>query len=104
MTPPAVSRRSFSLTALGALAAAGLGLGCRDDERLDVQCADAGELSPADADARAKSAYVDRSPDPLKACDRCDQFVASNAGCAGCKAVRGPVHPKGSCGLFKLRL
>ena len=65
-------------------------------------CTDVTGLSSEEVNQRNNVAtYVDFSPDPGKKCSLCVQFVpaAPNA-CGGCKVVKGPIHPDGTCKLF----
>lgn len=65
-------------------------------------CTDETGLSPDEVNTRnSVAAYVDHSPDPSKKCVDCAQYVpaAPNA-CGGCKVVKGPINPEGTCKLF----
>jgi hypothetical protein len=48
---------------------------------------------------------LDTAADPIKTCDRCQQFLPPPAAhaCGSCKVVKGPVNPKGGCKLFVLK-
>ncbi len=84
-----------ALTVLPAVALGAAGCGGRTD------CSDTSGLAPADAQMRSAQNYLETSPDPAKACDLCEQYVAPpQSGCGGCKVLKGTVNPKGSCTLF----
>jgi hypothetical protein len=59
-------------------------------------------LSTEDVLARRKLAYADIANDARKACISCQQFVSPTEDdqCGGCKILRGPIHPGGSCKAF----
>jgi hypothetical protein len=67
-----------------------------------VTCTDTTGLDQADIDARAAQNYLDTAPDPDKFCSVCDQFqpAPKEDACGGCKVLKGPIHPKGTCKLF----
>jgi len=52
--------------------------------------------------ARGALAYADKAPTPEKTCSRCSQWVAppEPSSCGGCKLLKGPIHPDGSCKAF----
>lgn len=82
-----------SLTVLPAATALGCG-GSTD-------CTDTSQLSPQEAQQRTDQNYLDTSPDPQKLCTLCEQYIpAEKSGCGGCKVLKGPINPKGSCNLF----
>ncbi|NUO51370.1 MAG: hypothetical protein HOV80_21155 [Polyangiaceae bacterium] len=67
----------------------------------NVTCDDTSGLSPEEAKARTDQNYLDTGPDPVKHCELCAQWVApAQAGCGGCKVLKGSISPKGSCNLF----
>ncbi len=87
----------LALLSLSAVVPAGLAACSRK-----TTCTDVTGLSGDDVNQRNNiAAYVDLSPDPGKKCSLCVQFVpaAPNA-CGGCKVVKGPIHPDGTCKLF----
>ena len=59
-------------------------------------------LTQDEIKTRTSLAYVDRSADPKKHCVDCQQYIAppSIDQCGGCKVLKGPVHPRGSCNVF----
>jgi hypothetical protein len=65
-------------------------------------CNDVSGLTADEANLRKTLAYVDRSPDQAKTCEKCQQWVEppSEDKCGGCKIMKGPVHPKGYCTAF----
>lgn len=88
---------SSGLRALTVLPAVAIfGCGGRAD------CSDTSSLAPGDVKAREDQNYLETTPDPAKACDRCEQWSAPEKGgdCGGCKVLKGSISPKGSCNLF----
>jgi hypothetical protein len=65
-------------------------------------CEDVTGLSPADLAVRRDTAvYVEVSADPAKKCSGCAQYEPKGPdACGGCKVVKGPINPEGSCKLF----
>jgi hypothetical protein len=66
------------------------------------KCDDTTGLSPEDLKVRKEVAvYEEKSPDITRYCSACLQFnpAGSNA-CGGCKIVKGPINPEGTCKLF----
>lgn len=65
-------------------------------------CLDVTGLSPEDVRARQDvAAYTEAAPDPTKKCSACAQWIAAAPdACGGCKVVKGPINPEGSCKLF----
>jgi hypothetical protein len=65
-------------------------------------CEDVSGLAPGDVAMRQQTAvYVEAAPDPAKKCSLCVQYVpAGPNACGGCKVVKGPINPEGSCKLF----
>jgi hypothetical protein len=62
------------------------------------------QLSPEDSKLREKLKYTDRSPDPQKLCNGCQQYLPNpDADCGGCKLMKGPIHPAGYCTLFSAK-
>jgi hypothetical protein len=66
------------------------------------KCDDTRGLSPDDAKIRSQVAgYVEQSPDVTAYCSASAQYVpAAKDACGGCKVVKGPINPKGTCKLF----
>lgn len=66
-------------------------------------CNDTGGLSADDLKIRTEAAvYVEKAPDPAKHCSACLQFLpGAKDACGGCKVVKGPINPAGSCKLFQ---
>jgi hypothetical protein len=68
-------------------------------------CEDVSGLSPDEVTARNVAAgYAAQSPDAAKRCSGCVHYVAAapNA-CGGCKVVKGPIDPDGTCRLWTAR-
>lgn len=91
---------------LGALAALG-GAACSKASAA-ASCTDTAGLGADDAQARVAMEYVDRAASPAKACSSCQQWLPTGpagapAGCGGCRVLKGPIHPSGTCKLFALR-
>jgi hypothetical protein len=96
-----LSRRSMlagTAGAFGALLPVAGGCGKSDP----VSCASEEGLAPPEKEQRASMAYVDVSPDRTRACEDCQQWVPAeeDGACGGCKVMKGPIHPKGSCKVF----
>lgn len=66
------------------------------------KCDDTTGLSPEDLKVRNETAvYVEKSPDITKYCKDCVQYTpGAPDACGGCKVVKGPIHPEGTCKLF----
>jgi hypothetical protein len=59
------------------------------------------QLAPEDAQQRETFKYTDRSLDATKQCQNCQQYLPRpGADCGGCKLLKGPIHPAGSCVAF----
>lgn len=99
MATKAFSRRellssTFRVSALVMLS------GC--SKKKAFSCSSVDGLAAEDVLPRNKLAYSDVAADPAKTCDACQQFVpaANGDGCGGCKIMKGPIHPGGSCRSF----
>jgi hypothetical protein len=79
-------------------------VGCKGNRTLPT-CTDTTGLSPEEIKVRETLAYNDRTPDPNKACDRCVQYTSgpSSEACGGCKVLKGPICPGGTCKVFAPR-
>lgn len=68
-------------------------------------CTDTSGLSFEETNVRNTLSYADRSPDPQRTCVRCTQWVApkEDGKCGGCKIMKGPIHPDGTCKSFAPR-
>lgn len=95
-----LSRRKLlvSLSVGGALVAAG----CKRAVAPPATCDEPNGLSAEERGVRNTLRYIDRSPDPKKACEACAQWIpqAQEGSCGACKLLKGPVHPAGSCRAF----
>jgi hypothetical protein len=94
-----LSRRDLfqKSAALGVLVVVG-GSACTRTESPGPSCTDTSKLSPSDVQVRTSLAYSDASVDPARTCAACQQFLAEDtAPCGGCKVLRGPISPMGTC-------
>jgi hypothetical protein len=84
----------------GASLVLGVTLGCKGSA--PSSCNDTSKLTPEDAAARKALAYTDVTPQPGKVCLKCIQYIPAPAAdqCAGCKVLKGPIHPNGYCTVF----
>ena len=108
-SPAAITRRAalrqgvaFGLTVVGGAALAA----CGKEKAKTLDCTDTVGLSPAQTATRQTNEYVDRTPDPAKACSGCQLYKAPAAEgqCGGCTVVAGPIHPQGYCKLYTPRV
>ena len=61
-------------------------------------------LGADDRKLRETLHYTDRSPDPQKLCNGCQQYLPNNdADCGECKLMKGFIHPAGYCIAFAAR-
>jgi hypothetical protein len=87
-----------SATAASALGAALLA-GCKRSDTCPPE--QVAKLTAEDKKLRETLRYTDRSPDPQKLCNACQQYLPNtDADCGGCKLIKGPIHPAGSCTAF----
>ena len=64
-------------------------------------CTDTKGLTQAEIDVRSNLGYVDVSQSKEKHCEDCVQWIPpKDEGCGGCKIMKGPVHPRGTCRVF----
>ena len=68
-------------------------------------CQDVSALGDAEKTARSALQYTDTGPAD-KQCNKCNfwQAPADPAQCGGCQLVKGPIHPKGSCTAFAVKV
>jgi hypothetical protein len=79
-------------------------IGCKKSAAVEsLACTDVSTLAEPDRTAREAVGYADRCAETAKQCEACRYFVSASAGCGGCKLVRGPVHPMGTCRVFAPR-
>ena len=90
-------RLLFAGPALLALVATGA---CKTAE--PASCTNTSGLAPGDVQARAALGYADLGPDSQRHCFSCSQYVEpeSAGSCGGCKVLKGPIHPRGTCNAF----
>jgi hypothetical protein len=71
-------------------------------KKTPASCTDAPGLTADEAQIRATVAYVEPSPQAEKRCETCRQYVPPSAegSCGGCKVVKGPIHPNGTCKVY----
>lgn len=93
-----ISRRRLFVVATGLL----FTNGCKRGAAGPASCDDVTSLGADDRSARTTLGYSDRSTDPSKACSSCQQWVPPPAegSCGGCKLLKGPIHPNGTCKAF----
>ena len=98
MNEAQVSRRRLFVLGGSALALLGA-TGC---SKGPSSCNDVSGLSADDAKVRTTLEYVDKSPQPDKTCEKCQQYnkPADSNACGTCKVLKGPVHPQGYCKVF----
>jgi len=79
-------------------------LACEKHE--PASCTSTMGLTQDEIKTRNSLGYHDRSVDPKKHCIDCQQYVAPSSidQCGGCKVLKGPVHPRGSCNVFAPKL
>ena|SRR5579883_1135501 len=90
--------RKSVLLGVAAAGAGALAAACKDTPK-EIHCDDTTGIAPTDVETRKTLAYIDRTPDPNKMCQNCQQFVAppSATQCGTCKVLKGNVHPNGYC-------
>lgn len=98
---PAMTRRVAlrRMVALPLVAALPVGLtACNSGPK----CDDTSGLSPEDLKVRKEVAvYEEKSSDAARYCKDCIHFTpAGDKACGGCKVVKGPINPEGTCKLF----
>jgi hypothetical protein len=93
-----LSRRRLLLSFGGAIVA----MGCKRGVAPPVTCDETKGLTPEEHGARNALRYADRSPDPKKTCEACTQWIpeTQEGVCGGCKLLKGPIHPGGTCRAF----
>ena len=90
-----VDRRRLLLSS-AVLGAGALSVGCKRAETCPPS-----QLAQEDAKLRETLHYTDRSPDPDKLCNGCQQYLPNtDADCGGCKLIKGLIHPAGYCAAF----
>lgn len=90
------------LVSSGLLAAGALGVSCKRSETCPPE--QLAKLSAEDRKLRETLHYTERSADPQKLCNACQQYLANtDADCGGCKLIKGPIHPAGTCVAFSAK-
>lgn len=98
--PPSVSVTRRRLLLVAPTAALAFAAACKKGP--PASCGDTSGLTPDELTARNSLGYVDRSPDVTRECTKCRQYVPapSEDACGGCKIIKGPIHPRGTCTAF----
>jgi hypothetical protein len=93
-----VSRRRLLLVA----PAAALAFAAACKKGAPASCGDTSSLGPDEVATRNSLGYADKSLDATQECIKCRQYVpaASDGACGGCKIMKGPIHPLGTCRAF----
>jgi hypothetical protein len=93
-----ISRRSLLVSAGSLMFAAG----CKKASAAPDSCAETSSLSTDERAVRVSLGYSDRAADASKACRSCQQWVepSTDGACGGCKLLKGPIHPAGTCKAF----
>jgi hypothetical protein len=93
---PVHSRRAF--LAVSASLGAAL-LGC--SKQREFACTQTQGLTPEQVQARTAAGYEEPASDSSRVCNLCQQWEERGSNqCGGCKLMRGPIHPQGTCRLF----
>jgi hypothetical protein len=101
--PALVSRRGLlGGAATAALAVVGVGVGVAGCKKAPLVCDGLPGIAPADVQLRTTLDYKDTTLALDRLCVDCTLFVAAPTedACGGCKVVRGPINPKGTCRVF----
>jgi hypothetical protein len=82
--------------------AAALGFAAACKKSPPASCDDKSSLTPDELATRNSLGYTDRSPDAAQLCIKCRQYVPAPSAdaCGGCKIMKGPIHPNGTCRAF----
>jgi hypothetical protein len=64
-----------------------------------LDCSDTTGMKPDEISNRTALQYVEKTTDPAKQCQNCQQFVAPPVPgtCGTCKVLKGNVNPGGNC-------
>jgi High potential iron-sulfur protein len=90
-----VDRRGLLLCS-AAFGASALAPACKRSETCPPS-----QLTAEDTKLRETLHYTDRSPNPDKLCNGCQQYLPNtDADCGGCKVIKGLIHPAGYCAAF----
>jgi hypothetical protein len=85
---------------LGAMVSAA----CGKSKPRTLICGDTTGMTDTDIQLRTILNYQDVSGDSNRECDKCLQFLPpEKSGCGGCKVLKGPVSPHGSCKSFAVK-
>jgi hypothetical protein len=97
---PRIERRHL-LLASTATAAAALGALCACKRSETCPPDQVAKLSAEDKKLRDTLHYTEHSTDPQKLCNACQQYLPNTStDCGGCKLIKGPIHPAGTCAAF----
>jgi hypothetical protein len=95
-TEPLQSRRTFFHAGAGLALAL---LGCNKER--DFACTQTNDLTAEEAQTRTAAGYEEPASDSSRVCNLCQQWQERSSNqCGGCKLMRGPIHPLGTCRLF----
>lgn len=100
---PLIGRRELCRAVLALCALPVMGqAACRLDPDA-LSCTDVTGLSATDKATRSAVSYKDKSVFAGKTCDNCIFYESSPepSACAGCKIVKGPIHPEGYCNAWQ---
>lgn len=81
-------------------------LNAKEEPAQPFSCNDDSSLSGEQKAIRANLRYTDITPISSRTCDNCKLYnlPKKGASCGGCKILPGPVHPKGWCSSWYVRM
>ncbi|NOY90798.1 MAG: hypothetical protein GXP55_06260 [Deltaproteobacteria bacterium] len=78
--------------------------GCAGSAPVSTLTCPAPELDEYGTQTRQTVHYVDRAPAGAGRCADCRFWLGAEPGaCGRCHLVRGPIHPAGSCDIFRAK-
>ena len=94
-----IDRRRLLLYSASSVTLVSLTLAC---QKAPPAICTSSSLTADDLKMRATLGYADKATDPGRPCVKCQQYLPAPAAdqCGGCKLMKGPVHPNGSCNVF----